>query len=51
MAEDFERLPSHDFVHGFGLAIYSAAVDFMENNRHLMFSDDEKQVAEQRSIK
>ncbi|MCW9033969.1 MAG: PadR family transcriptional regulator [Alphaproteobacteria bacterium] len=49
MAEDFDNLPGHDFVHGFGLAIYSAAIDFMENNRHLMFSDDEKQVAEKRS--
>ncbi len=43
MAEDFERLPSRDFVHGFGLAIYSAAVEFMENNRHLMLSDDDEQ--------
>lgn len=43
MAEQFEGLPGHEFVHGFGLAVYQAAVDFLENNRHLLFPEEGEQ--------
>lgn len=46
LGEQFENLPGHDFVHGFGLAVYQAAVDYLENNRHLLFpEEEEKRVA------
>jgi len=28
--------PSHDFVHGYGLAIYHAVATYLEENRHLL---------------
>jgi DNA-binding PadR family transcriptional regulator len=33
-------LPGHRFVNGFGLAIYRAALEFMEDNRHMLFDDE-----------
>jgi len=41
MGEQFEGLPGHEFVHGFGVTVYQAAIDYLENNRHLLFPEEE----------
>ena len=46
---DLSTLPSdRRFVCGFGLAIYRAAIEYMENNRDLLF--DDLAVADDRSV-
>lgn len=37
-----QEIPPHrQFTSGFGIAFYEAAIDYMENNRHLLFADAE----------
>ena len=46
IGECFDDLPGHDFVHGFGVAVYSTVVEYLEKNRHLLFSDESDAAAE-----
>ena len=38
--------PGRQFVHGFGLAIYGAAIQYMENNKASLFGADDREAAE-----
>lgn len=38
------------FVHGFGRAIYQAAIAYMEENEQLLFGADDRQVGEERLV-
>ena len=33
--------PGHDFVHGFGETLYTAAINYIEENRHLLENQEE----------
>jgi len=46
VGECFDSLPGHDFAHGFGVAVYTAIVDYLEQNRHLLFKEENDAAAE-----
>ena len=46
VGECFDKLPGHDFAHGFGVAVYTAIIEYLEQNRHLIFKEQNDAAAE-----